>query len=67
MPDIATGTSYFITEDDRIKEVLEKEFGAEFDGPVGKRKGLLLRKQVKEIIKKKDLLLIFYLSGSLKL
>ena len=52
MPDIATGTSYFIIKDKRIKEVLERDFGAEFDGPVGKRKGLLLRKQVKEVVKK---------------
>ena len=29
-----------------------REFDVEFEGPVGRRKGLLLRKQVKEVVRK---------------
>ena len=52
MPDIKSKVSYFVTEDEKVKDVLQEAFGVMFEGVVGKRQGLLLRKQIKDTLNK---------------
>jgi hypothetical protein len=45
-PSISEGKNYLYTKSDRIKKVLKKKIGAEFDGDVGTTRKLWLRKEI---------------------